>query len=47
VVNQSYYNTLQELMSERVRIRTRRNKEAQSQLPLTQRTLSEIKVGEL
>ena len=33
-------------MSERVRIRTRRNKEVQGKVPLTQRTLSELKVGE-
>jgi hypothetical protein len=47
IVNQSYYNTLSDLMSERVRIRTRRNKEAEKQVPLTQRTISEIRVGEI
>jgi len=34
-------------MSEKVRIRSRRNSEAQRQIPLTQRTISDMKIGEL
>lgn len=47
VVNQSYFQTMETLMSERVRIRSRRNSEAQRRIPLTQRAISELKVGEL
>lgn len=39
-VNQSYFQTMESLMSERVRIRTRRNSEAKRHIPLTQRTIS-------
>jgi hypothetical protein len=46
-VNQAYFQTMETLMSERVRIRARRNSEAQKQVPLTQRTISELKIGEL
>ena len=41
----SFGCTLQDLMSERVRVRSRRNAEAERQTPITQRTISEIRGG--
>jgi hypothetical protein len=34
-------------MSERVRIRTRRNSEAEKHIPISQRTISVLQIGEL
>lgn len=39
--NQSYHQTLEDIMSQKVRIRNRRNLEAESRVPKTQRALSE------
>jgi hypothetical protein len=46
-VNQKYHETISDLMSEKVRIRQRRNNLAERQAPLTARKIYTPQIGQL